>query len=86
MVCRNEGSLDRHGTRASRERMTAAENIPVLKVNETAIVLAEHLVSQGPIPKEFAADALHIAIAALNGIDCNEPESGKARGVCRPTV
>lgn len=54
---------------ASRKRMTAAENIPVLKVNETAIILAEHLVSQGPIPKESAADALHIAIAAVNGID-----------------
>ena len=31
--------------------------------------LAERLVSMGPIPHEAAADALHIAIAAVNGVD-----------------
>jgi hypothetical protein len=31
--------------------------------------LAEQLVSNGLVPREFAADALHISIAAVNGID-----------------
>ena len=31
--------------------------------------VAERLLGGGPIPREAAADALHIAIAAVNGID-----------------
>jgi hypothetical protein len=33
------------------------------------VELEAGLVSNGPIPREFGADALHIAIAAVNGID-----------------
>jgi hypothetical protein len=34
-----------------------------------AVSLAERLAGSGPIPREHAADALHVAIAAVNGID-----------------
>jgi hypothetical protein len=54
---------------ASRKRMAAIATVAVLRTGEAAIALAERLVSQGPIPQEFAADALHIAVAAVNGID-----------------
>ena len=33
------------------------------------MLLAAELVSTGPIPPEASADALHIAIAAVNGVD-----------------
>jgi len=54
---------------ASCARLAAIERIPILKTSENAVSLAEHLVSGGPIPREYAADALHIGIAATNGID-----------------
>lgn len=41
----------------------------ILAVTEEAILLAEQLVANGPIPHDSAADALHVAIAAVNGID-----------------
>lgn len=54
---------------ASAKRMAAIDPIPVLQVNEAAVTLAEQLVSAGPIPQKSAADALHVAIAAVNGAD-----------------
>ncbi len=54
---------------ASCRRMAVIENIPVLKANDAALALAERFVSQSLVPQEFAADALHIAVAAVNGID-----------------
>ena len=54
---------------ASATRVAAIGNIPILRISELAVSLAEELVSKGPIPPEAAADALHIAIAAVNGVD-----------------
>jgi hypothetical protein len=54
---------------ASRARLAIIEKIPILMTSEEAISLAERLVSDGPIPREAAADALHIAISTVNGID-----------------
>ena len=54
---------------ASRRRMAAIENFPVLKTSDAALVLAERLVSHNLVSSESAADALHIAIATVNGID-----------------
>lgn len=58
----------RGDTEASGKRMTAIERIPVLQTSEAAVSLADQLVSAGPIPQESAADALHIAVAAVNGV------------------
>ncbi|MFW6105663.1 MAG: type II toxin-antitoxin system VapC family toxin [Chloroflexota bacterium] len=54
---------------ASRRRMAVIENIPILKTNDSALALAERLVFQNMVPQEYAADSLHIAVAAVNGID-----------------
>jgi len=54
---------------ASRSRLAALEGIAILALSDEAVSLAEHLVDEGPIPREAAADALHIAVAAVNGID-----------------
>jgi predicted nucleic acid-binding protein len=54
---------------ASAARVAVMAKLPILTLTDTAVALAERLVSPGPIPKESAADALHIAIAAVNGID-----------------
>jgi predicted nucleic acid-binding protein len=54
---------------ASRSRLAAIEGIAILTLSDEAVSLAEQLVGSGPIPREAAADALHIAVAAVNGID-----------------
>ena len=54
---------------AAAARLAAVRDIQVLSVSDAAVGLAEALVSGGPIPRESAADALHIAIAAVNGSD-----------------
>jgi hypothetical protein len=41
----------------------------VLVVTEDVAALAEKLVGDGPIPQEAADDALHIALAAVHGMD-----------------
>jgi len=54
---------------AAAARVEVLDRLAILLTNDEAITLAEHLVSEGPLPPESAADALHIAIAAVNGID-----------------
>jgi predicted nucleic acid-binding protein len=56
-------------TEAANLRLEAIANLRTLTVTEEAVSLAELLTAKGPIPREHAADALHIAIAAVNGID-----------------
>jgi len=51
------------------KRLKVFENIRVLEVTKEAIELAQKLVDQGPIPEKAAVDALHIAIAVVNGMD-----------------
>jgi hypothetical protein len=54
---------------AARSRMLTIEKLPILEISDAAVALAEQLVSAGPIPPESSADALHIALATVNGAD-----------------
>ncbi len=54
---------------ASSARGNAIEGLPILQVDEAAEELAGRLIIEGPIPKEKAEDALHIALAARDGMD-----------------
>lgn len=59
-----------HGDSAAAEKRLAALNdIPLLELNEDILTLADTLVSAGPIPEKVKEDALHIALAAVHGID-----------------
>jgi len=51
------------------KRREILENVSVLEVTKEAIELAQKLVDRGPIPEKAAVDALHIAIAVVNGMD-----------------
>lgn len=51
---------------AAQERLDAIAQIPLLAITEDATLLAEHLVNRGALPRKAAADALHVAIAAVN--------------------
>jgi len=43
--------------------------IPVLKINDEAENLGAILVKERVVPEKYAEDALHIALATVNGID-----------------
>lgn len=54
---------------ASGKRLKALEGLPVLQINDKAENLAEILIKEGAIPVDSSEDALHIALATVNGID-----------------
>ena len=51
------------------KRLGLLSTLPVLEVDNIVVDLAESIVKSGAIPAEAAPDALHIAIAAVNGMD-----------------
>lgn len=54
---------------AARKRLEAIRDIVNLAVTEEAIELAESLTEEHALPAEAGADALHIAVATVNGLD-----------------
>ncbi|WP_206107893.1 PIN domain-containing protein [Paludisphaera rhizosphaerae] len=54
---------------AAADRLAALAGILLLEQTSEAAVLAEALVRGVPLPERAAADALHIAIAAVHGMD-----------------
>lgn len=54
---------------AAVRRLDLVRQFPALKVVEAADDLAEELVRRVPLPERAALDALHIAIAAVGGMD-----------------
>jgi hypothetical protein len=50
-------------------RLQAIEAFPVLDVDDAARTLASKIIGGHGIPEEYPEDALHIAVAAVNGID-----------------
>lgn len=61
--------ITRGDTVEAQKRLAVIKEIPVLEINEEALVLTEALVKARAIPEKFKEDALHISIAAANGID-----------------
>ena len=50
-------------------RLVAIKPFPMLDIDEDTRILAEKIVAGKGIPGEFPEDALHIAVAAINGMD-----------------
>ena len=53
---------------AAARRLAALHGIPLLALSEEATGLAQALIAPGPLPVNAVVDALHIAIAAVNGV------------------
>lgn len=54
---------------ASARRLEALEGIPELRIDEEASELAARLLAEGGVPPKAEADALHVAVAAVQGMD-----------------
>lgn len=50
-------------------RLAVLDEIPLLEVTQDAVDLARKLVGKGPLPEKAAVDALHIAVATVQGMD-----------------
>ena len=53
----------------SRMRLRAVEHFRMLDIDEDARALAERIISCRAIPAEYPEDALHLAVAAINGME-----------------
>ena len=54
---------------AARSRVAWIESMPLLAVTDAVGALAVRLVEQGAMPRTAAEDAVHVALAAVHGID-----------------
>lgn len=54
---------------AARRRLEMMVNVPLLNPGANVHALADELMKRVPLPPKAAADALHIAIATINGMD-----------------
>lgn len=70
----------------AQRRLDMLEGIPLLEVTPEAVQLAEALVRSGPLPPRAEVDALHIATAAVHGIEylltwnCTHIANARMRG------
>lgn len=90
MVIQEASSGD---TNSVEQRMLAVEGVPLLAMSEEVVRLAERLITLGAVPKTAVEDALHIAVATVNGIDylltwnfkhiANAALRSKIESVCR---
>lgn len=65
LVVREAGAGDED---AAKRRLEIIEQIPLLELNEEALVLARSLIEDGPLPDKASEDALHIAVATVHGM------------------
>ena len=54
---------------AAAERDAFLQDLPVLDVTENVLSLAQSLLAGIPLPRKAEVDAVHIAVAAANGLD-----------------
>ena len=65
LVRKEAGAGDAH---AAQERLEALKAMTLLETSDQALDLAKELIQAGALPAKAADDALHIAVAAMNGI------------------
>jgi len=54
---------------AVEKRLDALAHIPILEITQSVQEIARSLISENAIPSGFEEDALHVAVASMNGMD-----------------
>ena len=67
VLVREEAS--RGNAKEAGSRLRAIESFPTLEADEAAKSLAAAIIAGGGVPEQCPEDALHVAIAAVNGMD-----------------
>ncbi|MCK5802132.1 MAG: type II toxin-antitoxin system VapC family toxin [Lentisphaeria bacterium] len=74
---------------AASRRLAALEGIPELPIDGESQALADRFIAEGGIPPAAEADALHVAVAAVHGIDylmtwnCRHIDNARAKPLLR---
>jgi hypothetical protein len=77
---------------AVKRRLEAMKTITSLTITEEAIALAARLTERHALPSEAGADALHIAVAAVSGMDvlmtwnCRHMANAELASAIRETI
>ena len=66
LVVREAGDGD---PEAAKKRLQELSGIPVLDLTEEARDLAQKIIGPGMIPPRYYEDALHVAVATVNGVE-----------------
>ncbi len=54
---------------AAEERLAYLKGIPLLEISDDVTSLADSLIAGVPLPEKASIDALHISVAAVNGVE-----------------
>jgi hypothetical protein len=54
---------------AAKKRLHAVSHIPILEITQKVQNVAQSLINENAVSLEFEEDALHIAVASINGMD-----------------
>jgi hypothetical protein len=70
-LCASQLVVDEAGAgdpQAAQERLEVLKDMTLIETTPEALALAKELIRAGALPRKAADDALHIAIAATNGV------------------
>jgi hypothetical protein len=70
-LCTSQLALKEAGAgdpQAAQERLEVMKDMTLLETSQDALDLAKALIQAGALPVKAADDALHIAVAAMNGV------------------
>ena len=77
---------------AAERRQRLLAPVPRLAINDEAVALAKELIRQHALPEEAVEDALHIALAAVHGMDflltwnCSHIANAERMAAIRSTI
>ena len=54
---------------AAQARLELLTDLVMLEITEEAAALAQHILRSGAVPASYPEDALHVAVAVVNGIE-----------------
>lgn len=77
---------------AAQKRLKALEEIPLLKLTDSVIELAQKLIAEEALPSKATDDAVHIALATIHGIDylltwnCRHIDNAETKPLVRTVI
>ena len=80
---------ERGDPEAAAKRLEQLQEIPELSTTEDVVSLADKLIEKGAVPLKATDDAMHIALAAVHGIDylltwnCRHIDNAEAKPLIR---